>query len=141
MRSAVEQFKYRVGLAFSQKSASGVGNIIDRQGYESVTFIVATGAVTTASVGNTLTVSLEASDDPAMSGAEDVTVANGLVGSNILVDATGLANKSGAFGYTGTRRYLRPKVTEAGTADAILGVIAVLGQGVVRPESAFSTLA
>lgn len=141
MRSGVEQFKYRVGLNFGQKTASGTGTIIDRQGYESVTFIVATGAVAAASGGNTLTVSLEASDDPAMAGAEDVTAANGLVGANIVVDATAQANKSGAFGYNGTRRYLRPKVTEAGTADAILGVVAVLGNGLIRPEPGFSTLA
>lgn len=138
MRSNLD-YKYQVGLAFAQKTASGNGNIIDRQGYESVTFIVATGAVTTASAGNSLSVVLEHSDNSDMSGAEDVTADNGLLGSNLVVDATSLANKVGAIGYVGGKRYVRPKVVEAGTADAVIGVVALLGHGAVKPEAAANT--
>lgn len=139
MRSAVEQAKYKVGFNPAAITASADGNIIDRQGYESVTFVVALGTVTTADAENTLTVSLEASDASDMSGAEAVTSANGLVGANLVVNATGLSGKAGAFGYVGDKRYLRVKVTEAGTASAIVGVAALLGNGLRRPETGFST--
>jgi len=138
MRSNLD-FKYQVGLNFSQKTASGNGNIIDRQGYESVTFIVATGAVAAASAGNTLTVSLEHGDEPDLSDAEAVTAANGLLGSDLVVDAVGDANKTGAIGYVGGKRYIRPKVTDAGVADAFVGVIALLGHGTRKPEADYNT--
>lgn len=136
MRSAVEQFKYKVALNSATVTATGAGVIIDRQGYESVTFLVMTGAVTTADGSNTLTVSLTASNDAGMAGEEAVTVDNGLIGANLVVNATGDANKVGAFGYVGGKRYLRIAVTEVGTASAVLAAVALLGQGLVRPETA-----
>jgi hypothetical protein len=134
MRSIVESFKYLVALQSATVTGSGVGVIIDRRGYESVTFAVLTGAVSTADGSNTLTVSLTASNDAAMAGEEVVTADNGLVGANLVVNATADANKVGAFGYNGDKRYLRIAVTEVGTASAVLAAVALLGHGLVRPE-------
>lgn len=141
MRSAVEQFKYKVALQSATVTGSGVGVVIDRQGYESVTFALLTGAVSAADGSNTLTVSLTASNASDMSGEEAVTASNGLIGANLVVNNTTDANKVGAFGYNGDKRYLRIAVTEVGTASAVLAAIALLGNGLVRPETGHTDLA
>lgn len=107
-------------------TATGTGNIIDRQGYELVDILVQVGTSTTADGSNYFTVSLTASDDSGMSGEEAVTSSNGLVGANLVVNATSDANKVNHIGYNGSRRYVRLAYTETGTASVQLAAVASL---------------
>ena len=93
------------------------GNIIDRQGYELVDISIQVGTSTTADGSNYFPVSLTASDDSGMSGEEAVTSSNGLVGANLVINATGDANAVNHIGYNGQRRYVRLACTETGTAS------------------------
>jgi hypothetical protein len=62
-----------------------VGAIIDRQGFDGLTYVIATG--TLADVDATFTVLLEESDDSGMSGATAVADAN-LLGTEALAAFT-----------------------------------------------------
>jgi len=107
-------------------TATGTGSTMDRQGYELIDFIVSIGTSTTADGGNFFTISLEASDAANMSGSEVVTAANGLVGANLVVNATADANLANHIGYNGKRRYVRLVYTETGTASVQIASVAVL---------------
>lgn len=109
-----------------------VGQIIDRQGYDSLTFVIATGNLADADA--TFAVAVEHGDQASLS---DVTTATAteLVGS--VVDA-GFTfaddDKTRKIGYQGPRRYVRIKITPANnTGAANLCAVAVLGQPHVAP--------
>lgn len=107
-------------------TATTTGNIIDRQGYELVDVAVQVGTSTTADGSNYFTVSLTASDDSGMSGEEAVTSSNGLVGANLIINATADANAVNHIGYNGQRRYVRLAATETGTASVQIAAVASL---------------
>lgn len=116
-------------------TATTAGNIIDRQGYELVDVIVQVGTSTTADSSNYFTVSLTASDDSGMSGEVAVTASNGLVGSNLVINATGDANDVNHLGYNGPLRYVRLAATETGTASVQIAAVAVLDQPARGPAT------
>lgn len=109
-----------------------VGAIIDRQGFESLTYAIATGALT--DVDATYTVLLEESDASDMSGANAVADAD-LIGTEAAAgfdqDDDGSTRK---IGYVGSKRYTRLTVwpTGADTGDSPVAAIAILG----RPHEA-----
>lgn len=109
-----------------------VGAIIDRQGYESLTYAIATGALT--DVDATYTVLLEESDASDMSGANAVADAD-LIGTEATAgfdqDDDGSTRK---IGYVGGLRYTRLTLTPTGadTGDSPVAAIAILG----RPHEA-----
>lgn len=109
-------------------TASTNGNTIDRQGYGLADFIVQVGTVTTADGTNYFTVSLEHGDASNLSDAAAVTSSNGLVGANLVVNATGDANLVNHIGYNGIKRYVRMVATETGTASAQICGTAVLSE-------------
>ena len=93
-----------------------VGAIIDRQGFNSLTYVIATG--TLADAGATFTVTMDHGNDPALSDAAAVT-ASDLVGTlaatSFAETADGVCRK---LGYIGNKRYSRLTITPAGNASA-----------------------
>lgn len=98
-------------------TATGAGNIIDRAGYGLADFLVQVGTSTTADGSNYFTISLEAGDVSNLSDAAAVTSSNGLVGANLVINATADANLVNHIGYNGPKRYVRLVYTETGTAS------------------------
>lgn len=111
-----------------------VGAIIDRNGYDSLTYLIQTG--TLADAGATWTVLLEESDDSGMSGA--AAVADGqLVGTEALASFTQAADgKCFKLGYIGIKRYTRLTITPAGNAgNAPVSALALLGNPAIAPTA------
>lgn len=109
-----------------------VGQIIDRRGFDSLTYLIALGSI--ADADTTFTVLLEESDDSGMSGATAVADAD-LIGTEIL-SAFQFDSDNGCrkLGYKGTKRYTRLTITPANNASAaLLSVMAVLGHPRLAP--------
>ena len=111
-----------------------VGAIIDRLGYDSLTYLIQTG--TLADAGATWTVLLEESDDSGMSGASAVADAD-LIGTEALASLTqandGVCRK---LGYVGSKRYTRLTITPSGNAgNAPISAMALLGMPYSRPTA------
>lgn len=116
-------------------TATTTGNIIDMQGYGLADIMVQVGTSTTADGSNYFTVSLTHSDDSGMSGEEAVTSSNGLLGANLVINATGDANKVNHIGYNGSKRYIRLAATETGTASVQIAAVARLSRGGQKPAT------
>ena len=108
-----------------------VGAIVDRQGYESLEYIIATGTLGTA--GATFTVLLEEGDNSSLSDAAAVADVD-LIGTEALASFAGTDDdKVFKLGYKGGKRYTRLTITPASNALAApMAVVAVLG----NPSSA-----
>ncbi len=111
-----------------------VGQIIDRRGFDSVTFLIATGSV--ADADTTFTVLLEESDDSGMSGGNAVADAD-LIGTEALAGFQfDDDNECRKLGYVGGKRYLRLTITPANNASAaLLAAVAVLGHPALAPTA------
>jgi hypothetical protein len=111
-----------------------VGQIIDRRGFDSVTFMIATGSVADADA--TFTVLLEESDDSGMSGGNAVADAD-LIGTEALAGFQfDDDNECRKLGYVGNKRYLRLTITPANNASAaLLAAVAVLGHPALAPTA------
>jgi hypothetical protein len=109
-----------------------VSAIIDRQGYDSLTFLFITG--TDADADATFAVTMVDGNDAALadSAAVDPTEMLGtlaLAGYNFADDA-----ECRKLGYVGHKRYVRVTVTpSANTGNAFLGCIALLGDPDIGP--------
>jgi hypothetical protein len=112
-------------VSVADKTAQ-VSAIIDRQGYESLTFILGLGAI--ADPDATFTVSM---DHGAAANLSDAAA----VPSTELVGTTALAgfqfddeNETRKIGYRGIKRYVRLTITPTGnSAAALISAIALLG--------------
>lgn len=104
--------------------------VIDTKGYESVTFVLATGTVTDA---QTLNVQ-ESADNSTYS---DVAAADIIGGSTKLsafeTMAAGDDDTIKTLGYKGSKRYLKVVSTAAGATGAIYGIVAILGHAQYKP--------
>lgn len=103
-----------------------VGQVIDRQGFDSLEYVISIGAV--ADVDATFTVLLEESDASDMGGANAVADAD-LLGTEA---AAGFQfdddDQVRKLGYKGNKRYTRLTITPVNNASAaLLGAVAVLG--------------
>jgi hypothetical protein len=110
-----------------------VGQVIDRQGYNSLTYVIATGTLSDADA--TFTTLLEESDQ---SGSGFAAVADAdLVGTEALASFTFAEDdKCFKLGYRGAKRYTRLTITPAGNAGAAaLAAVAVLGHPAMAPTS------
>lgn len=103
-----------------------VGQIIDRQGYHSLEYLIATGSIADADA--TFAVLLEESDDSGMSGATAVADAD-LIGTEALAGFQfDDDNETRKLGYKGNKRYTRLTITPSANASAaVLCAVAVLG--------------
>lgn len=111
-----------------------VTEIIDRQGYESLTFLIATGAIPDADA--TYSVALF-EDDASNMATEAAVAAAEIVGTLALAGFIfSDDNKCFKVGYRGSKRYVRLKITPANnTGASLLAVIALLGNPSVLPTA------
>ena len=103
-----------------------VGQIIDRQGYDSLTYVIATGSIADADA--TFTVLLEEGDVSNLSDAAAVADAD-LIGTEVLAAFQfDDDNECRKLGYKGAKRYTRLTITPVANASAaLLAAVAVLG--------------
>lgn len=111
-----------------------VGQIIDRQGYGSLEYIILLGSIADADA--TFAVLLKESDASDMSGAVAVADAD-LLGTEALAgfqfDSDNGVRK---LGYKGNRRYTRLTITPTNNASAaLIAAVAVLGHPAVAPTA------
>lgn len=112
--------------AATTDNTAWVSQIIDRQGYESLTFVIATGSLADADA--TFAVLVEDGDQSDLSDNAAVADAN-LVGTEALAGFTfGDDNETRKIGYVGNKRYVRLTVTPSGnTGNAFCAAVAILG--------------
>ena len=103
-----------------------VSQIIDRQGYQSLEFVIATGSVADADA--TFVVLVEDGENSGLSDAAAVTDAN-LLGTELLAGFQfDDDNEVRKIGYIGDKRYVRITVTPVNnTSAALVAAVAVLG--------------
>lgn len=109
-----------------------VGQIIDKRGFESLTYVIALGSI--ADPDATFVVLLEESDAADMSGAVAVADAD-LVGTE---QQAGFQfdddNETRKLGYIGAKRYTRLTITPVNNAAAaLLSAVAILGHPMIAP--------
>lgn len=110
-----------------------VGTVIDRVGYESLTYGIITG--TLSDVNATYAVLLEESDDSGMSGANAVADAD-MIGTEAAAGFTyandGVTRK---LGYIGNKRYTRLTITPTGadSGNSPVAAVAILGNPAEAP--------
>lgn len=103
-----------------------VGQIIDRRGFDSLTYLIATGSIADADA--TFTALLEEGDDAALADAASVADAD-LIGTEALAGFQfDDDNECRKLGYKGHKRYTRLTITPVNNASAaLISAVAVLG--------------
>ncbi len=111
-----------------------VGQIIDKQGFDSLTYLIATGSIADADA--TFTVLLEEGDAANLSDAAAVADAD-LVGTEALAAFVfSDDDKCRKLGYVGSKRYTRLTITPVANASAaLLAAVAVLGSPMIGPTA------
>jgi len=114
-----------------------VGQIIDKKGFESVTYVIATGSIGDADA--TFTVLLEEGDAAAMGDAAAVADAD-LLGTEALASFIfSDDNKCFKLGYIGSKRYTRLTITPSGNSGtpsaALVSAVAILGHPAIAPTA------
>lgn len=114
-----------------------VSQIIDRQGYDSLAFLIATGSLADADA--TFAVLMEEGDVANLSDAAAVADADMVSQSSSAPEtAAGFQfdddNEVRKIGYIGNKRYVRLTITPSANASAaLLAVIAILGNAEHKP--------
>lgn len=111
-------------LAPAVQSAAANGLAVDLHGFESVCFVVNTGAV--AGSGD-FGVKVQESDD----GSTFTDADAGVVDSN--APATLAADSTYRIGYRGFKQHVRLALTKAGGTSVAAGAVAILGNAAHRP--------
>ncbi len=111
-----------------------VGEIVDSKGFNSLTYLIATGSLADADA--TFTVLLEDGDAANLSDAVAVADAY-LLGTEALASFIfSDDNKCFKLGYIGNKRYTRLTITPGGNASAaLLSAVAVLGEAQIQPTA------
>lgn len=111
-----------------------VGQIIDKRGFESVTYVIATGAIADADA--TFTVLLEEGDAANLSDAAAVADAD-LLGTEVLAAFQfDDDNETRKLGYIGAKRYTRLTITPVANASAaVVCAVAILGNPAIAPTA------
>lgn len=143
MRDAANSFQIKRVLspASVADNTAQVGQIIDRAGYDAVTYAIATGSLADADV--TFTVLLEESD------ASDLSGSNAVADVDMVSQTSGTAPETAAgfrfdddnevrkLGYIGAKRYTRLTITPAANASAaLLAAVCVLSHPQRSPVTA-----
>lgn len=116
-----------------------VGQVIDGQGYDAVTYVIAAGSLADADA--TFTVLLEESDasGSGFAAADDAALLTQTAGTAPEAAASFQFdddNEVRKIGYVGSKRYTRLTITPAGNASAgLMAAVAILGHPAVRPVS------
>lgn len=128
--------KIHVARVISPVSEAGttalVGQIIDKKGYESLTYIIATGSIADADA--TFTVLLEEGDAANLSDAAAVADAD-LLGTEVLAAFQfDDDNETRKLGYIGSKRYTRLTITPVNNASAaLISAVAIQGNPAIAP--------
>lgn len=109
--------------------ASTVGAIIDTRGFESLTYIITSGTITTG----TFTVVLEESDVITFGGEETVVDSELVLGT--ISFAASDDDDSQRVGIVGKKRFQRLTLVGASTPVAEMSGIALLGHAQTRPTA------
>ena len=110
------------------------GNIIDMQGFESLTYVALTGTVTDAGTASGFAFEVQESDTTADADFTAVADAD-LLGaeSDLTVTSDGDDNTLiGSIGYVGGKRYVRIVATGTTGTNAVVAVSATKGHGAVQ---------
>lgn len=114
-------------------NTAAVGQVIDGRGFDSVTYLIATGSIADADA--TFAVLLEESD---ASGSGFAAVADAdLIGTEVLAGFQfDDDNECRKLGYKGAKRYTRLTITPANNASAaLIAAVAVLGNPSIAPTA------
>lgn len=137
MRDLVQNIAVRQSLPPAARTATVEGATVDRLGHESVTFQIAAGAWT----DGTHAFSAEHSDDDS---TWEAVAAADLIGSFPTVETDGASPEASdedaqsyLVGYTGNKRYIRPKCTVTGSPSTglVFGADVILGHPADAPTS------
>lgn len=142
MRDSISnwQVKRAISPVSVADTTAQVSQIIDRQGYDSLAFLILTGSIADADA--TFTVLVEDGDNSALSDAAAVADAN-LISQDTTSASTPEAlagfqfdddNEVRKIGYRGDKRYVRLTITPVANASAaVLAAVAVLSRGELKP--------
>lgn len=110
-----------------------VSQIIDKAGYDSLTFVILTGSIADADA--TFAVTLEHGDDSGLSDTA-VPAAADLIGTTTLAGFQfDDDNEPRKIGYKGLKRYVRLTITPSANASAaLLSCVAILGHPKAGPS-------
>ncbi len=110
-----------------------VSQIIDRQGYDSLAFFIATGSLSDANA--TFTVLVEDGDDSDLVDDGAAVADANLNGTEALASfAFGDDDEVRKIGYRGSKRYVRLTITpSSNTGDVYVSAVAVLGHPAAAP--------
>lgn len=120
---------------YSANNNALVGQIIDRQGYDALEYVILTGNL--ADSDATFTVLLEESDAANMDGAAPVDDAD-LLGTEAVAGFTHANDDTvRKLGYVGAKRYTRLTITPAsnGSPGCYIGAVALLGHAAQAPTA------
>ncbi|HWJ72922.1 MAG TPA: hypothetical protein VNX29_07135 [Kaistia sp.] len=127
MRDLVHNLGAVLALSPAVQAATIKGNAIDLQGFDSVMFVINTGAI--ASSGN-FTVTVQESDTTTDGDFTDVA-AGDLLGSTLVNPLT--ADGSFKIGYRGFKRYVRVVATKNSGTSIAAGAVAIKGRALKAP--------
>lgn len=129
MRDLVNNLGVALALSPAVQSATIKGNAIDLLGFESVMFVVNTGAI--ASSGN-FTITVEESDT-STDGDFAAAPAASVIGSTLVNPLT--ADGSFKVGYAGNKRFARIVATKNSGTSIAAGAVAIKGHPLSAPVS------
>lgn len=111
-----------------------VGQIIDRAGFETLTYVIATGSLADADA--TFAVTIDEGDASNLSDAAAVAAAD-LIGTTTLASFTFASDdKCFKLGYKGNKRYTRLTITPSANASAaVICAVAILGDAMSQPTA------
>lgn len=139
MRDSISnmQVKRAISPASVSDNTAQVSQIIDRQGYDSLAFLIATGSLADADATFTVLVeegdAANLSDAAAVADADMVSQTSGTAPETAASFTFAADDQVRKIGYIGSKRYVRLTITPASNASAaVLAAVAVLG----NPEHA-----
>ncbi|WP_275789102.1 hypothetical protein [Pararhizobium gei] len=126
MRDIVHNIGVVQCIAPADIAASTTGALVDLLGFDSVAFIIATGAITGAGA---FTFKLQESDTTLGGDFDDVAAVHyqAPIAGNLT------AGDTAKVGYRGFKRYLRPILTKGGGTSIFASVIAIKGNAADKP--------
>lgn len=135
MKNLVQNVKVELAKAVAAVTATGQSSVVDLQGYASIFFLLICAGITTADSSNYITMTIQEGDASDGSDMVDITDTDRLLGTPTVINhATNFDDTIHKFGaVVGTKRYMRVKFTETGTADGSFGIVAIKGHPLHAP--------
>lgn len=122
------------GPASPTGTGTVTGTVIDRQGFDSVTFVIGNGTQTTTGLTVTPIVKSGSATSSLASCADGVLIGTEAGAAALLASGTG-ANKIATIGYVGADRYVQCNLTIAAASTGTHVCYAVLGHTRKGPQT------